>query len=237
MLQIIILKTLENAPTHAAQLYRHILNMTEDYEISPNRSRTYVYKTIDELCEQEFITFEKSGRKKIYHLNEKGKKYLHAYEDNFFNTIQKLVIIIEQMKETIAGKHPTYYKVEITDAEKNYISKIINVKLFIQWYVLHRLIYEGPFYGGILYRELETWFGWLINHSYFYKVLREMDNDGLIRGYWMDDETRSKREYQATDAGKNEYEFIQCQLETYLSNVKQFLRSIIYLIHPIHKKS
>lgn len=233
-LQIIILKFLQNSPNHAAEIYRYILNSTKHDQLSANRSRTYIYKIVDELHENGLITYIRNGRKKIYHLNDRGKEFLLTYEENLFSTIQKLVIIMKQMRETISGQDPSDDIVEVSDHEKTYISKMINVKVFIQWYVLRRLIFEGAYHGGILYRDLHNWFGWMINHGYFYKVLREMDHqEGWIQGEWLDEDTRSKREYQVTDVGKDEYASIKNQLTKHLDDVEQSLRAIIYLFHPI----
>lgn len=233
VLQIIILKSIQKSPTHAAQLYRIVTSTTDRDPLSPNRSRSFVYKIIDELYQLQLIRYEQDGRKKIYYLNDKGQQYLLAYEENLFNTIQKLVIIIKQMRETIVGHTPAKEKIEVSDVEKTYISKIINVKVFIQWYVLRRLIFDGKFHGGILYRDLEDWFGWMINHGYFYKVLREMNGEGYIEGRWLDEDTRSKREYEVTSIGKNEYAFIKTKLEKHLDDVEQYLRSLINFFLPL----
>ncbi|QOY35235.1 helix-turn-helix transcriptional regulator [Anaerobacillus isosaccharinicus] len=231
ILRLTILQLLKQAPTHAAEIYRSVSESSRNDYLSPTRSRTFVYKTIEELQKEKFINFYTQGRKKVFSLSNEGLVLLIDCTNRHYPTLVKLEKVIEQMKCTVSNKPYQHPQALLTDYEKSYISKIINVKSLIQWYTLHRLIQEGPLYGGGLYRQMNMWFGWINNHGYFYQVLREMDQCGTIQGQWADENTRSQRIYHASEIGKKEYELIEQQLSNHLSEVHQFLRSMIKQFH------
>ncbi|WP_078430549.1 PadR family transcriptional regulator [Alkalihalobacterium alkalinitrilicum] len=227
VLHLLILQLLNQSPTHAAEVYRLVSESSRNDHLSPTRSRTYVYKTLDELQNKNLIVFQKQGRKKILHLSEEGAVYLRHYAENLYPTLIKLMKIIEHMKKVIVNQLNHTLDTSLTNYEKQYISKIINVKALIQWYTLQRLIHEGTLHGGALYRDMDIWFGWMNNHGYFYQVLREMNHEGLISGTWLDEETRSQRKYTVTKLGKSQFTSLSIEIENHLTEVHQFLRSMI----------
>ncbi|WP_216831361.1 helix-turn-helix transcriptional regulator [Alkalihalobacterium elongatum] len=227
VLQIMILQSLNQTPSHTAEIYRQVSKGSKDDHLSPTRSRTYVYKTIEELQQNGLIDFQKEGRKKVLFLSKQGSDYLKDHKTKLYPSLQKLIIIVEHMMKTIVKRKIQTVDLSLTDDDKHYLSKIINVKALIQWYTLHRLITEGTHHGGTLYREMNIWFGWMNNHGYFYQVLREMNHEGLIKGAWLDEETRSQRKYTVTKLGESQFTSLSIEIENHLSEVHQFLRSMI----------
>ncbi len=75
--------------------------------------------------------------------------------------------------------------------------------------VLHFLAQE-PRYGNDIMRELEqrTSGAWISNPGAIYPLLRRMEHRGLATGEWEDASKRTRRVYQLTDMGHQEYERI-----------------------------
>ncbi|MDE5416033.1 helix-turn-helix transcriptional regulator [Alkalihalobacterium chitinilyticum] len=227
ILHIMILQSLNQTPSHPAEIYRQVSEALRNDHLSSTRSRTYVYKTIEELQQNGLIEFQKQGRKKVFSLSQEGTKYLKDHKVRVDPSLQKLIAIVEHMRETITKRKIQTVDISLTDDDKQYLSKLINVKALIQWYSLYRLIHEGNHHGGALYGEMNIWFGWMNNHGYFYQVLREMNQEGLINGTWLDEDTRSQRKYEVTDLGKRKFTSLSLNIERHFTEVHQFLRSMI----------
>ncbi|MCE7791735.1 helix-turn-helix transcriptional regulator [Salipaludibacillus sp. CUR1] len=230
VLYLIILQIINNTPAHAAEIHRLVSEYSRKDKFGPTRSRTYIYKTIEELRETHLIQFQKDGRKKIFYLTEQGAENLKDYRKKIYPTLITLAKITEHMKTIISSQTLIPFGTEPSSQEKRYLSKLVNVKGLIRWYTLHRLIQEGPLHGGPLYKEMNIWFGWMNNHGYFYQVLRELDNDGLVSSTWLDDDTRVHRIYQISDCGKTKFNLISKQMESHINDVHQALRFMIQQI-------
>ncbi len=73
--------------------------------------------------------------------------------------------------------------------------------------ILLALLVEGPRHGYELRGALEQCFGPLmpsINPGQIYTTLQRLERDGLIHGVDVPGDTRNKREYALTDAGRSE---------------------------------
>ena len=227
VLHLIILQMINRSPTHAAEIYRLVSANSMKDPYGQTKSRTYVYQTIKELQDKNLIDFQTQGRKKLFYLSDEGVGYLKDYQKQLYPTLEKLIVVINHMKRTISFKTSDTLAVSISDYESSYLSKLINVKLLIRWYTLHRLSEEGTLHGGALYKDMNNWFGWMNNQGYFYQVLREMDRDGYVSSFWLDEDTRSKRGYQVSDYGQQQYKTFTTQLNKHLSEVLQALRFMI----------
>lgn len=87
--------------------------------------------------------------------------------------------------------------------------------------VLH-LVAQEPSYGNNLIAQIETLTAGAIsvNPNTIYPLLREMEAQGLITGQWEHPQKRSRRFYDVTDAGREEYERLR-------EAVKPFLEAIV----------
>ncbi|MDQ0256418.1 DNA-binding PadR family transcriptional regulator [Evansella vedderi] len=231
VLHLIILQIINQAPTHAAAIYRVVSEKSRKDQTSQTRSRTYVYKTIEELQKTGLIEYQKQGRKKIFYLCNDGSHFLEEYRKTIYPTLEKLIKIMDHMRKTISSQTVHTLDVSLSDHEKRYLSKIVNVKVLIRWYTLHRLIHEKTLHGGALYRDMSLWFGWVNNQGYFYQVLREMDYDELVSSFWLDEETRSQRSYGVTEFGKKQYSILTTKVKEHLNEVHQALRFMIEQFH------
>lgn len=227
VLQIVILQMISQTPAHAAEIYRKISENSRRDPYGPTRSRTYVYKTIEELEIKSYIQYEKQGRKKIFFITEYGKNFLHQYHEKIYPTLRKLATIIDHMLKTVNDKKKIPWKASPSEHEKKYLSKLVNVKKLVRWYTLHRLREGHSLHGGYLYTEMKEWFGWMSNHGYFYQVLREMNHEELLTNFWVDEDTRSQRGYDITQYGMEQYDILSKQLQTHLKEVQQALQFMI----------
>jgi DNA-binding PadR family transcriptional regulator len=65
---------------------------------------------------------------------------------------------------------------------------------------------SGPHHGYQLALELEQKSGGVFRfkHGTLYPILHKLENNGLIRGYWLEEESKRKRKsYQLTATGKH----------------------------------
>lgn len=72
--------------------------------------------------------------------------------------------------------------------------------------MLLALLAGGPYHGYQLALEIEERSGgaFRFNHGTLYPILHKLEAEGLIRGDWLDEQTRRKRKtYSLTDAGRD----------------------------------
>ena len=94
-------------------------------------------------------------------------------------------------------------------------------------FVLH-LVALGPRYGNDLMRDLESRSrgAWVNNPGAIYPLLRLMEQQGLIQGCWEDADRRTRRIYQLTDAGRQEYLYLKEFMRPGLSEAIGVLRGL-----------
>ena len=87
------------------------------------------------------------------------------------------------------------------------------------------LMHEGPAHGYDLLERLQAYGVSGLDPSIIYRILREMEDDGLITSVWEEKETQGppRRVYSLTAAGDG-------ALRVYLGDLKQTRDRIDYLI-------
>ncbi len=232
IIQFTVLQKLQETSIHAAEIHRFVSERFKNDNLSPTRSRAYVYDSIKEMEELGWISYQVEGRKKIYSLRKEGKAKIKNFKDIYVPLLLHIDKAVRQMSFNVSTKEFRDVKWSLTEEEKRYLSKILNVKAFIQWYILLRLLEQTELHGGELYREMNRWYAWINSHGYFYQVIREMDYEGLIVSRWLNEDTRSKRKYQVTDVGRSQYEELTENIKIHLEGLQQFLRTMIQRFDP-----
>ncbi|WP_054636589.1 helix-turn-helix transcriptional regulator [Thalassobacillus sp. C254] len=69
---------------------------------------------------------------------------------------------------------------------------------------------------------MRRWYAWINSHGYFYQVIREMDSEGWITSRWLNEDTRSKRNYEISKVGKEKYNELTESIRLHLEGIHQF---------------
>ena len=86
--------------------------------------------------------------------------------------------------------------------------------------VLH-FVSEAPSYGNQLIEQIENLTGGsiVLNPNTMYPLLRELETRGLVEGAWEHPEKRSRRLYELTWEGRQEYDRLREGLEPFLDSI------------------
>jgi len=96
----------------------------------------------------------------------------------------------------------TAYKGE---RNRQFPSKISTTQ-FVKLYILHLLI-ERSYYGNELIDEIKKRmnYKWEPSPGMIYPLLRELESNNYIKGWWEEPDKRSIRHYRITDDGLDNY--------------------------------
>ena len=88
----------------------------------------------------------------------------------------------------------------------------ISTTSFVKLYTLH-LLNEKSHYGNEIKDEISRRldYKWTPSPGMIYPLLREMEENGYIKGWWDEPTKRSIRRYQITDKGKEHYKVVKRQ--------------------------
>jgi PadR family transcriptional regulator PadR len=94
--------------------------------------------------------------------------------------------------------------------------------------VLH-YISEGPSYGNkLMERIAEVTSGVMsVNPNTMYPLLRQLEARGLIEGKWEHPERRTRRNYEITAQGREEYRRLTAQVRPFLDAVRSSIDEIV----------
>ncbi len=93
--------------------------------------------------------------------------------------------------------------------------------------VLH-LIQREPAYGNGLIEEISdiTAGTITVNPNTMYPLLRQLESDGKIRGRWEHPDRRTRRFYEITRAGREDYGRMRDDLEPFLESMAETISTI-----------
>ena len=121
----------------------------------------------------------------------------------------------------------TIYKGE---RNRQFPSKISTTS-FVKLYILH-LLNEKSYYGNEIIEEIKIRlnYKWEPSPGMVYPLLRELEGEGYIIGWWDEPDKRSIRRYKLTDEGYRHYQVILLQykpaFEDSLNIVENVLKDI-----------
>jgi len=117
-----------------------------------------------------------------------------------------------------------------SERNRQFPSKISTTS-FVKLYILH-LLKEKSYYGNEIIEEIKSRLHnkWEQSPGMVYPLLRELEEEGYVTGWWEEPDKRSIRRYRLTDDGYKHYQIILLQykssFEDSLSIVKSVLKDI-----------
>jgi DNA-binding PadR family transcriptional regulator len=117
-----------------------------------------------------------------------------------------------------------------SERNRQFPSKISTTS-FVKLYILH-LLKEKSYYGNEIIEEIKSRLHnkWEPSPGMVYPLLRELEEEGYVTGWWEEPDKRSIRRYRLTDDGYKHYQIILLQykssFEDSLSIVKSVLKDI-----------
>lgn len=112
------------------------------------------------------------------------------------------------------------------------LTQKVNTTTLVKIFILHFLS-EKSCYGNELidYIEKSLDYLWRPSPGMIYPLLRNMEEDMLIEGWWLEPDKKTKRNYKITETGQKHYERLKLiykpQLEESLTIIQNTLK-IIY---------
>lgn len=86
----------------------------------------------------------------------------------------------------------------------------VSTNSFLTLYVLHTLQKQNKMYGKEISDYIYDRFkgSWKPSHGMLYPILRKLEDDGLVKGYWEDGQSskRFRRFYEITNVGKEAFD-------------------------------
>lgn len=107
----------------------------------------------------------------------------------------------------------------------------ISTTSFVKLYILH-LLKDRSYYGNEIIEEIKIRLDnkWEPSPGMVYPLLRDLEEEGYVKGWWEEPDKRSIRRYRLTDEGFKHYKIIllqnQAVFEDALSIVKNVLKDI-----------
>jgi len=107
----------------------------------------------------------------------------------------------------------------------------ISTTSFVKLYILH-LLKERTYYGNEIIDEIKSRlnYKWEPSPGMIYPLLRELEENNYIQGWWQEPDKRSVRYYKITDEGYEHYKKIKLlyrsSFEDSLTIIKNTLKDI-----------
>ena len=110
----------------------------------------------------------------------------------------------------------------------------IGTTSFVKLYILH-LLNDKHYYGNKIKDEISERLNnkWTPSPGMIYPLLRQLESQGYIEGWWEEPDKRSIRRYKITDAGIKHYNII---LRQYKSSFDDSLFIIKTVLEDIYKE-
>ncbi|ABR48806.1 transcriptional regulator, PadR-like family [Alkaliphilus metalliredigens QYMF] len=105
---------------------------------------------------------------------------------------------------------------------------------FVKLYILH-LLNERSFYGNEIIDEIKVRLShvWVPSPGMIYPLLRDLESNDYISGWWEEPDKRSIRYYRITDEGIEHYKVIK---RTYKASLEDSLKLIQYIMQDIYQR-
>lgn len=121
----------------------------------------------------------------------------------------------------------------ISKRNRQFPSKISTTQ-FVKLYILH-LLSEKNYYGNEIIDEIKKRldFKWEPSPGMIYPLLRDLESNGYIDGWWQEPDKRSIRHYKISDVGYEHYKKIKL---LYKSSFDDSLKIILSVLSDIYQE-
>lgn len=104
----------------------------------------------------------------------------------------------------------------------------ISTTTFVKLYILH-LLKERSYYGNEIIEEIRDRLQgkWEPSPGMVYPLLRDLEKEGYIKGWWEEPDKRSIRRYRLTDEGYNHYKVILLQNKSIFEDALVIVKNIL----------
>ncbi|QIB26131.1 PadR family transcriptional regulator [Caloranaerobacter azorensis] len=104
----------------------------------------------------------------------------------------------------------------------------ISTTSFVKLYILH-LLREKSYYGNEIIEEIKRRlnFKWEPSPGMVYPLLRELEENGYITGWWIEPDKRSIRKYRITNEGSEHYKRIKLLYESIFIDSLDIIKCIL----------
>lgn len=98
----------------------------------------------------------------------------------------------------------------VKDERNRQFPSKISTTSFVKLYILH-LLKEKSYYGNEIIEEIKKRmnYKWEPSPGMVYPLLRELEENSYIEGWWQEPDKRSVRHYKLTDSGYEHYKKIK----------------------------
>lgn len=104
----------------------------------------------------------------------------------------------------------------------------ISTTSFVKLYILH-LLRDKSYYGNEIIEEIKNRldFKWEPSPGMVYPLLRELEGEGYVVGWWEEPDKRSIRRYRLTDEGYKHYQIILLQHKTTFEDSLHIVQNVL----------
>lgn len=120
-----------------------------------------------------------------------------------------------------------------TERNRQFPSKISTTS-FVKLYILH-LLKEKSYYGNEIIEEIKTRLDnkWEPSPGMVYPLLRELEEEGYVTGWWEEPDKRSIRRYRLTENGYKHYQIILLQYKSSFIDSLSIVRNVLKDIYNL----
>ncbi|NLJ99321.1 MAG: helix-turn-helix transcriptional regulator [Tissierellia bacterium] len=111
----------------------------------------------------------------------------------------------------------------------------ISTTSFVKLYILH-LLKDRTFYGNEIIEEIKNRLDgkWEPSPGMVYPLLRNLETEGYIAGWWDEPDKRSIRRYRLTDDGYKHYQTILLQNKSLFQDSLSIIQNVLKDIYKIN---
>ncbi|CCQ93081.1 Transcriptional regulator, PadR-like family [[Clostridium] ultunense Esp] len=104
----------------------------------------------------------------------------------------------------------------------------ISTTSFVKLYILH-LLKEKNYYGNEIIEEIKSRLSnkWEPSPGMVYPLLRELEEEGYVTGWWEEPDKRSIRRYRLTDSGYKHYQVILLQYKANFEDSLSIVQNVL----------
>lgn len=191
----------------------------------------YVARTAKQLQEQGYLSVYQEQNKRFYQVTDIGKERLLHYQNEYYDRFHEIIEVLDRIYYHLTknGEKPAPPSHNLPDEFRPYFSKLVSVKDIVRYLALSLSQTRSSFYMAEVGTQLNDLFGWTSSNSYLYKIARELEEEGVLVGYWPD-ERRTVRKLKGTEEGIMFFQQIAHSLEERIVQVREHLRYLLQFI-------